>query len=300
MVFCLVLESLLTGKEALKHPFFMLVVSFFICSVSLWAAFLSFPKSSSILAIAFVTIALVPLFHWVFVNEEEKEAERPGFAALFLARHFNVVKVYAFFFIGLILAYAFWYSVVSPEVRLVMFAEQESALAGIEGLRESLAGDASLAGLFSFSGIPCESEPFCWFNVIFVNNAFFVLMPALFFSFVFGAGAVFLIGWNASVLGVLIGKDFVQYAASHGGITALGVALQRFLGILPHGLFESLGYFVGAIAGGIIGAAVSKKRHRRGETWTITKDVTVLLLYAFGLILIGAIIETYAIVSSML
>ena len=271
----------------------MLVAAFFICSVSLWTAYLAFPKSASILAIAFVTIALVPLIHKMFVSEEEKEAERPGFSALFIARHFNVIKVYAFFFIGLILAYAFWYSIVAPDVRLVMFSEQESALAGIEGLRETLTGN------FSLSEGSCGKEPLCWFNIIFVNNAFFVLVPALFFSFVFGAGAVFLIGWNASVLGVLVGKDIVHYSATHGGITALGMAFNRALGILPHGIFESMGYFVGAMAGGIIGAMVSKKRHLRGETGSILKDVIVLVLYAFGLMVIGAIIETYAIISSL-
>jgi len=181
----MVLEALLTRKEVLKHPFFMLGTSAFICSVSLWAAFLSFPKSASMLAIAFVTIALVPLFHAIFASEEEREAERPGFAALFLARHFNIIKVYGFFFVGLILTYAFWYSVVSPDVRAVMFAEQESTLAGIQNFRETLTGN------FSLENGPCNSEPLCWFEVIFVNNAFFVLVPALFFSFVYGAELFF-------------------------------------------------------------------------------------------------------------
>jgi len=287
----MVLEMLLTRKEVLRHPFFMLIVSSFICSVSIWVAYWSFPKSASILSIAFATIAFVPLFHAVFKSEEENEAERPGFAALFLARHFNVVKVYAFFFIGLILTYAFWYSFVQADVRQTMFLEQETALGGISQLR------ANLTGNFSMPATPCGSQPVCWFNIIFVNNAFFVLLPAVFFSFVYGAGAVFLLGWNASVLGVLIGKDIVQYAATHGGPTALYIATNRALGLVPHGFFESMGYFVGAIAGGIIGAAISKKRHLRGEVGLITKDVIILILYAFGLIAIGAIIEAYLIAS---
>jgi len=254
---------------------------------------MTFPKSASILAIAFVTIALVPLFHKIFEEEEEQEAERPGYAALFLARHFNIVKIYAFFFIGMILAYAFWYSFVPIPTRQTMFAEQESTLAGIGELRETLTGNAS--GATS----PCGTEAFCWFNVIFTNNAFFVLVPALFFSFVYGAGAVFLLGWNASVLGVLIGKDIVYYAASHGGPTALLMAFDRALGLVPHGSLESLGYFVGAIAGGIIGAAISKKRHLRGEVGLIARDVIVMLLYAFGLLVIGAIIEAYVIVGML-
>lgn len=289
----MVLEALLSWREALKHPFFMLIASSFICSVSLWAAFMSFPKSSSILAISFVTIALVPLFHRLFEEEEEKEAEKPGYAALFLARHFNIVKIYAFFFIGMIVTYAFWYSVVSSDVRPIMFAEQEATLGSIDNLRETLTGN------FSMDVSACKQDALCWFEIIFVNNAFFVLIPALFFSFVYGAGAVFLIGWNASVLGVLIGKDVVGYAASHGGLTALLMATDRALGLVPHGMFESLGYFVGAIAGGIIGAAMSKKRHLRGELGTISKDVIVMLLIAFGLIVIGALIEAFAIVSSL-
>jgi len=284
---------MLTWKEALKHPFFMLVASCLICSVSLWVAFMSFPKSASILSIAFVTIALVPLFHSIFKHEEEKEAERPRFCALFLARHFNVVKVYAFFFLGMIVTYAFWYSIVPIETRGLMFAEQEATLGSIDNLRETLTGN------FSLPAGGCGSEAFCWFSVIVSNNVFNVLFPALILSFIYGAGAVFLIGWNASILGVLIGKDLVFYAASHGGITALFVAVNRFLSLFPHGIFESMGYFVGAIAGGIIGAAATKKRHLRGEVGTITKDVIVMLLYAISLMVIGALIEAYAIVSAI-
>ncbi|MFA4855229.1 MAG: stage II sporulation protein M [archaeon] len=287
----MVLESLVTRKEALTHPFVILVISVLICSVSLWASYLIFPRSASMLAIAFVTIALAPLFHTIFRSEEEKEAERRGYAALFLSRHFSIIKVYAFFFIGIILAYAFWYSIATPETGAAMFSEQEATLAGINQLK------ANLTGNFSLQRSACGLEPFCWFEVIFVNNAFFVMVPMLLFSFVYGAGAVFLLGWNASVIGVLIGKDIVQYSASHGGLTALGMAANRALSIVPHGIFEALGYFVGAIAGGIIGAAVSKKRHLRGETGLITKDVIVMILYAFGLLAIGALIEAYAIVS---
>ncbi len=300
----MVLESVLSTREALQHPFFMLAASVLICSVSLWVAYMMFPKSSSILAIAFVTIALVPLFHSMFKSEEEKEAERPGFAALFLTRHFSIVKVYAFFFIGMILAYAFWYSVVTPDVREVMFAEQEFTLGQISGLRTNLSGAFSISsgenpvGAFSVSAKTCGSNPFCWFEIIFANNIF-ILALMLFTSLAYGAGAVFLLGWNASVLGVLIGKDVVQYAASHGGVAALGIAANRALGLVPHGMFEALGYFVGAIAGGIIGVAISKKKHLKGEMGLIVKDVIVMVLYALGLLAIGGLIEAYVIAAAM-
>jgi len=127
-----------------------------------------------------------------------------------------------------------------------------------------------------------------------------VLLLAVAFSFLYGAGAVFLIGWNASVIGVLIGKDIVQAAAASGSLfSGIAIGLYNALGLVPHGLFESLGYFFGAIAGGIIGAALSKKRHLKGEMATVSKDVTFMMVCAIGLLLIGALIEAYAIACMM-
>ncbi|MCX6798682.1 MAG: hypothetical protein NTW59_01130 [Candidatus Diapherotrites archaeon] len=124
----MVLESLFGSRETLRHPVFMLVMAWLAGSVALWTAYFTFPGSASVLAVSFITIAFVPLMHHIFKSEEEKEAERPGYAALFIARHFNVVKVYAFLFIGLILTYAFWYVAVPPAQRALLFSEQEKTL----------------------------------------------------------------------------------------------------------------------------------------------------------------------------
>jgi hypothetical protein len=289
----MVLESIIPTREMLKHPLFMLFLAALAGSVSLWVAYFTFPGSASVLAIAFATIALVPLMHHIFRREEEREAEKPGYAALFVARHFSVVKVYAFLFIGLILTYAFWYTILPPPIRGTFFAEQDKALDKISGMRQVLTGN--------FSGVPaaCGTNPFCWFDVIFFNNAF-VLLLAVAFSFIYSAGVVFLIGWNASVIGVLIGRDVVQMNAGGGNLPAsFGMGLYNAIGILPYGLFESLGYFLGAISGGIIGAAISRKKHVKGEFGTILKDSSVMLVYAMCCLALGAIIEAYAIVYSL-
>ncbi len=285
----MVLESLFSSTEILQHPVGMLFIAVLVGSASLWTAYLTFPGSASVLAIAFLTIALVPVIHRIFTTEEKREAERPGYAALFVARHFNVVKVYAFFFIGLVLTYALWYSVMPEQERGIVFSEQEKTLGSIGQLRETLTGQ------FTASASACKSNPVCWFEVIFFNNAF-VLVLAIAFSFLYGAGAVFLVGWNASVIGVLIGKDIIQASAASSNLFGgVAVGLYNALGLIPHGLFESLGYFLGAIAGGIVGAAISKRRHLRGEMTLISKDITVMLFYSVGLLIIGALIEAHAI-----
>ncbi len=294
----MVLESLLTGKEVLRHPLFMVFVAVVVGSASLWIAYFTFPgteenPTSSILSIAFITIGLVPLMHTVFAREEEREARRPGFAASFLARHFRIIEVYAWFFIGLVITYSFWYGVMPPMEREIMFGMQEKTLASIGTLRENLSGNA----VIPISA--CGNNSWCWFNVIFLNNSF-VLLVAVLTSFVYGAGAVFLIGWNASIVGVLLGQEILAFAGSPGGITqGLGAAAKTALGLLPHGLPEWLGYFVGAIAGGIVSIVLTKRKYHKHELGIISKDVTVMLFYAIALLLLGALIEAWAIAASV-
>ncbi len=288
----MVLEAIISSKEMLRHPLFMLFISIVIGSASIWIAFFTFPGSSSILSIAFITIALVPMMDRVFIREEESEARKPGYAASFLARHFRVIEVFAWFFIGLIITYAFWYAVLPSEQRQIVFSEQEKTLSSIGNLRETLTGSAVIQAR------ACGSNSWCWFDVIFFNNSF-VLLAAITLSFVYGAGAIFLIGWNASIVGVLLGREIISVAGPAGALHGLASAANVSLALLPHGIPEWLGYFVGAIAGGIISAAITKRRYRRHEPQTISKDVTVMLFYAVGLLLIGALIEAWAIVSSI-
>ncbi len=289
----MVLESLVSGKELMKHPLVMLFIAILISSAGLWVAYFTFPGSSSILGIAFVTIALVPVMHSIFVKEEAIEAESDSWTPNFIERHFTVVKIYAWFFIGLILSYAFWYAFLPGEVRDVVFEEQENALGGIERLKGKMTGD------FAMESGPCKSNFVCWFWLIFYNNSFVLLLSVL-FSFIYGAGAVFLIGWNASVIGVVIGKDVLQQMILQGNFAqAFLTGVYNGLGLLPHGLPEALGYFFGAIAGGIIGVAVIKEKHRTHEFAVIAKDAIVTLLLALAFLFVGALIETWIILQAI-
>ncbi|MAG21867.1 MAG: hypothetical protein CL943_00995 [Candidatus Diapherotrites archaeon] len=293
----MVLEAIVSSKELMKHPLVMLFISIIVSAAGLWIAYWTFPGSSSILGIAFVTIALVPLMHSIFVKEEAIEAESDSWTPNFLERHFTVVKIYAWFFIGLIISYAFWYSFLPimglTDMRNQVFEEQENALGGIEKLKSRMTGNATL------QGGPCGKDVGCWFQLVFYNNTFVMLLSVL-FSFIYGAGAVFLIGWNASVIGVVIGKEVIHSMAISGNfLQSFATGLYRGLGLLPHGLPEALGYFFGAIAGGIIGVAIIKEKHRTHEFAIIAKDALITIVIALVLLFIGALIEAMIIVGSL-
>ncbi|MBN1940982.1 MAG: stage II sporulation protein M [Candidatus Diapherotrites archaeon] len=293
----MVLEALLTPKNIQRHPIFMLFLAIIVSSASAWIAYNWFPSSASILTIAFITIALMPVVHSLIRAEETREARKPGFAASFIARHFSIIEVYGWFFIGLIISYAFWYAAMPLDARQSVFLEQEKTVQGISDLRNDLSG--------MFAGqVQCGADTVCWFDVIFANNMG-VMASTILLSFVFGAGAIFLIGWNASVLGLVIGKDVLNIAPSYEHLGILGGALAFFhgifngIGLIPHGVFEASAYFIAAVAGGIISVAITKRYYYKHELSTIAKDAALLIAIAATLIFAGAVIEAHVIVASL-
>jgi uncharacterized membrane protein SpoIIM required for sporulation len=274
----------------IRHPITTLILSIILTSASIWLAYASFPSTASILSLAFITIGFMPVMYRILQLEEETESHSHASSITFIQRHFHLIKVFAFFFIGLILAYSFWYVALPENIRTTMFEEQENTLKGIENLRAQLTGNLTLQGKV------CGENFLCWMEIVFFNNAI-VLFLAIILSFAFAAGAIFLLGWNASIIGVVIGKDIITVLPSYSGFGLLAPLFAYFHGLfnaislVPHGVPEILGYLVGAIAGGIISVTITKRKLQKGEFETMTKDTLVLILIALILLLIGAIIE---------
>ena len=122
----------------------------------------------------------------------------------------------------------------------------------------------------------------------------------MFFSFFFGAGALFILIWNASVISAAIGNFFrvniAEYAASVGLIKVGGyfhvfsLSLMRYF---IHGLPEILAYFIGGLAGGIISIAISRHDVGTREFKKVLLDSLDLIVIAVGLLVIAALLEVY-------
>ena len=93
-----------------------------------------------------------------------------------------------------------------------------------------------------------------------------------------------MLGWNASVIGLFIAMEITSKSFDAG--------IVRAVSYLPHGIPEILAYFVAAIAGGIISAAISKKAFRSHEIRIVFIDTLLLMMLAVLTLLIGAFIET--------
>ncbi|MEK6902770.1 MAG: hypothetical protein AABX02_04260, partial [archaeon] len=105
----MVLETLLPSRVAREKPHYMMLVAFVFAIVGMWLAYFIFPHSASILTLAFIVIAAEPLIRRTLIQEEDEEAEKPGNPTTFIERHFDLIMMYSWFFVGLVLAYMSWY-----------------------------------------------------------------------------------------------------------------------------------------------------------------------------------------------
>ncbi len=283
----MVFESLIRAGFARKHPVSMLLNAVILGTIGIFVGLSLFPSpqdasAASALGIAFTAIGIVPVLYVIFVKEEKEEAKKPGAALTFLERHFDIIMVYSWFFIGLVLTYAFWYYMLPEAQRSVVFKLQESSWQQINNLRANATGPSEIATACKSTNVSRLA-----INCIFFNNAT-VLGWAILFSLLYGAGAVFLIIWNASIIGLVIGKEMLS--------ASLEQAVLRAIGLLPHGAPEIVSYFIGAIAGGIISVGITKKKYKTKEFETLLKDASVLVVTAYVILFAAAIIEAYLII----
>lgn len=259
----MVLERIVDVKKGRKNPLIIFFLGVFVSVISLFISYTVFKENTGLFTVVILSLVLVPFMNSMLVYEE-KETEETGQRESFFQRHGDVILAYAALFIGMTLAMSVIFVVLPENVVQTLFDQQVKEVKLIQGK-------------YTFGNQLID---------ILVNNVS-VLMLAFLFSFLIGTGAILILAWNSSVLSAAIGL----IAKNFGGIGGIPVAVLTFI---PHGSFEILAYLIGAIAGGLISAAVVRKKSN--NFWYIIKDSLGLLVISFVLLVIGAIVETVIIV----
>lgn len=287
----MVLESLIGEKNIRRHPVFVFFLTLLICAGGIFFANLLFPTHASVLSVAFITIGLVPLVHSILSYEEaEERVSRNTSTSTFFVRHFDLIMIYVWIFVGIIVAFAFYYCFMPGPERMTLFDEQIKSFCAISGdcnngTPFSVAGRMSAFGFDSCLSTNSTISSCTWF--IFENNAG-VLLFTIILSLLYGVGAIFIIAWNASILGVFFGETFLSGAHLKG----IGMFQSMLIG---HGPPELLGYVFGALAGAILSAMVARGEYFTHESAVIIKDVLFLSALALFSVGYGAITEAVGI-----
>jgi uncharacterized membrane protein SpoIIM required for sporulation len=260
----MVLERLVSVREAIRNPWWMLIVGGIISVISLFIAIVIlpiFPNDIGLFTSVLITFAMTPFMVNLFSYEEakeEQELEKRRHMNLF-QRHREVLLVYTAFFIGVVLTKALIYLMLPEAYVEKIFEDQLTTIRLIRG----------------------SAVVFTTFEKIIINNLG-VLLISFIFSFLYGSGAIFILSWNASVLATAIGLT----AKNLGGLRGLPPAILVYF---PHGSLEILAYFIAGISGAIISVAISKRRSKYFKQ--ILYDSFKLIGLAVLLLFLAAIIE---------
>jgi uncharacterized membrane protein SpoIIM required for sporulation len=245
------------------------------------------------------TLAASPTIYRLMKMEEEKDLTDIEERVL-LKEHSKALKSFMYLFIGATLCFTFWY-VVLPETMVgTLFHSQSSTISSINAnvvTNLDVNGDILSDSSQTITGNAIS--PASAFSRIFFNNVK-VLLFCILFSFLYGAGAIFILIWNASIVGTAMGtfiRSSIEAATNtvcgpNVGITFCAVT-SGILRYSIHGIPEILAYFVAALAGGIISIAVINHEFTSRKFEHILLDSADLLMLAIGILFVAALIEVF-------
>ena len=122
-------------------------------------------------------------------------------------------------------------------------------------------------------------------------------MVCILMSFFFGAGALYVLTWNASVLAVgVVNKLRSQLAAATKELGLSGYFTTMHLSPLAyliHGIPEMSAYIVGGLLGSTLSFAYMKGELRGKNRVLILEDSLLLFVAAVGLLLVAGVLEVY-------
>ena len=244
--------------------------------VGILIASLLFPQDPALVAVAFTSLLLLPELYKIFSMEERKERMEKKITLKGLLRDdWDIIKIYLYLFIGILLVYAFATMLMPSFETNTLFREQLEIRLG-----QGFAGNAVM-GTFS-------SDLF-W---SLLNNNFFVMLACFVMALLTGDGAIFLITWNASVWGTIFGYT-AKAASNFSGESVFTLFGKIMLVVTPHMMIEATCYVLAAIAGAVISKDVILEEFASDRFMEVFGFNVYLLLFAVLFLVLGAGVEAW-------
>ena len=277
----MVLESITNPQNAERSPaklmLYGLIYTFVGSLLGLWV----FHSYASMIFVFLAAIAAVPLMYNTIKYEEAKDMEGMPERKL-LKEHGKALSAFMYLFIGMTLGGVALYTLMPASTVSTLFQSQTETITSING---HITGNLV--------------EQVNAFTKIFLNNVKVMVFCAI-FSLIYGAGAIFILSWNASVISAAIGNFIRGNIASYAHLVGLDRIAQYFsvisIGLLKyviHGIPEILAYFTAGLAGGIISIAIIKHDFGTKKFEHVLLDSADLFLVSLATLFVAAILEVW-------
>lgn len=269
----MVLESLMSVNEVKKNSWQLFFLGIIFSSAAIFLSILIFPQNAGLFSVFLTTLAAAPLFILLLKEEELLsirliEKKQPIFK-----NSIDIVSAFFFLFLGFTISSIVWFCFLPEWAAQIAFNEQ---MAEISSMQSLVSGNIILDGFF---------------QIILMNNLR-VLFFCILFSFIYGAGAILLLSWNASILGTAVGIFIKERMSPESSMIAVFFSSLPFgLGqYLVHGVFELTAYFIASVVGGILSASIMRKEFNN-NFFKLFKNLILLTSISIALIFIAALIE---------
>lgn len=277
------LEMIINPKKAEKRPWEMFFVGLLYGALSLLLVHFLFSGdptlsgASGMIVIAFCIMFTLPFIYYIFKIEEEEDEEVEGVFSVWNA-HKDAIYSFMYLFLGFVLAFSMVHIVLQDNNLLNFQLQTYCQINNPQDVSGCVASN-SLTGVVA-TGNVTKSGLF----LSILENNILVSILTLLFSLVFGAGAIFILAWNASVIAAAMGV-FTKYELSQ-----IPLAFGRYM---IHGVPEIAAYFITALAGGIFGVGAIRHGFRSKNFLRVVENSVLLVFMAIIILVIAAIIEVY-------
>jgi uncharacterized membrane protein SpoIIM required for sporulation len=278
------LESLINPKRVEKGPWKMFFIGILYASLSILLVQWFFKNDavlsqySGMIVVTFCVMFSLPFMYFIIKQEEKQDEQVEGLFSVWKV-HKDAIYSFVWLFLGFIIAFAVWYMILQNSALFNAQVETYCMINNPGSIEDCVTQYSFVEQMTPTSAVTKEVR----FLSIIQNNIY-VMIFTLIFSLIFGAGAIFVLAWNASVISAAIGI-FTRYKISY---IPLGIARYMI-----HGFPEITAYFITALAGGIFGIGVMRNGFKSPKFLRVIENVVVLLFAAIIILVIAAIIEVY-------
>ncbi len=278
------LEMLINPRKAERQPWELFFVGLFYATLSILLVNWIFgqdavlAKYSGILVVTFSVMFTIPFVYYTLKIEEEKDIKIDSSISI-LKEHAKALHAFMWLFLGFVVAFSFWYIVLSSTQSFRAQIETYCMINRPANFEDCVQEYGMKTGVRTTGLLTSKEKIF----IIFANNIY-VLIFTFVFSLIFGAGAIFVLAWNASVIAAAVG------IFTRSNLKELPIGIMRYM---IHGVPEIAAYFIGAIAGGILSIAIIKHEVKTEKFWKILQDSLNLTIIAVIILFLSALIEVF-------
>jgi len=277
------LESIINPKNVERGPlkmFFVGLVYASISTIGVWWAFSNDPvlyDYAGMIIVTFCVMFSLPFMYFLIKQEEQEDEQVEGFFGVW-KMHSDAIYAFLWLFLGFVIAFSFWNIFIGDSNLFNAQIETYCSINNPGNIEDCVTKYSIEQHKVTGSAIKIQRA-----MSILENNAI-VMIFVLLFSLVFGAGAIFVLAWNASVIAGAIGI-FTKY-----DLMGIPKGLARYM---IHGFPEIAAYFITALAGGMFGVSFLRNGFRDKTFLRVIENIVILLFLAIFILIGAAAMEVY-------